>query len=123
MLVRWERIGENAGSRNADSGGGRSRALAGDYGKPRPALVVQADAFEALPSVTVLRLTSDPHDWPLFRVTLAPGRINGLRTPSQVMIDKVATVPRGKIGQGIGRIDAAAMHAVDRALAKFRGPG
>lgn len=81
-------------------------ALPDDYGKPRLALVVQADAFEALPSVTVLRLTSDLHDWPLFSITLTPGRRNGLQEPSQVMIDKAATVPRGKIDQRIGRIDA-----------------
>jgi mRNA interferase MazF len=98
-------------------------ALPGDYGKPRPALVIQADEFEALPSVTVLRLTSDLHDWPLFRITLSPGQRNGLRTTAQVMIDKAATVPRGKIGQRIGRIDAAAMHSVDGALAKFLGLG
>jgi mRNA interferase MazF len=98
-------------------------ALPGDYGKPRPALVIQTDAFEALPSVTVLRLTSDLHDWPLFRITLPPDKRNGLRTTSQVMIDKAATVPRQKIGQHVGRIDAAAMHAVDGALTKFLGLG
>jgi mRNA interferase MazF len=96
-------------------------ALPGDYGKPRPALVVQADAFEALPSVTVLRLTSELHDWPLFRITLTPGQRNGLRATSQVMIDKAATVPREKIGQRIGHVDPAVMRAVDGALSKFLG--
>jgi mRNA interferase MazF len=75
-------------------------ALPGDYGKPRPALVVQADAFEALPSVTVLRLTSELHDWPLFRITLTPGQRNGLRATSQVMIDscpsRAASTPTGR---------------------------
>ncbi len=96
-------------------------ALGGDYGKPRPALVVQADAFQALASVTVLRLTSELHDWPLFRITIRPGRSNGLQRASQVMIDKAATIPRAKIGQLIGRADLATMRAVDAALTRFLG--
>jgi mRNA interferase MazF len=96
-------------------------AMPGDYGKPRPALVVQADAFQALPSVTVLRLTSDLHDFPLFRVTIEPRRSNGLQRRSQVMIDKAAAVSRGRIGQRIGRLDAGTMRAVDAALAGFLG--
>lgn len=96
-------------------------AVSGDYGKPRPALVVQANAFHVLDSVTVLRLSSDLRDWPLFRVTVEPGPSNGLRKLSQVMIDKAATVPRVKIGQRIGRADAATMRAVDTALAGFLG--
>jgi mRNA interferase MazF len=98
-------------------------ALPGDYGKPRPALVMQADAFQALASVTVLPLTSDLHDWPLFRITIRPSRVNGLRQPSQVAVDKAATVPRTKIGQRIGRADAATMRAVDAALTSFLGLG
>ena len=98
-------------------------ALPGDYGKPRPALVVQADAFQALASATVLPLTSDLHDWPLFRITIRPSRSNGLRRASQVAVDKTATVPRTKIGQRIGRADAATMRAVDAALAGFLGLG
>jgi len=94
-------------------------ALPGDYGKPRPALVVQADAFEALPSVTVLRLTSELHDWPLFRITIEADSGTGLQKPSQVMIDKAATVPRSRIGQRIGRLDADTMADVGAALTKF----
>jgi mRNA interferase MazF len=96
-------------------------ALPGDYGKPRPALVVQADAFQALASATVLPLTSDLHDWPLFRITIRPSRSNGLRQASQVAVDKTATVPRTKIGQRIGRVDPTTMRAVDAALAGFLG--
>ena len=96
-------------------------ALPGDYGKPRPALVVQADAFEVLPSVTVLRLTSELHDWPLFRITVDAGLGTGLQKPSQVMIDKAATVPRTRIGQRIGRLDADTMAGVGAALTKFLG--
>jgi mRNA interferase MazF len=98
-------------------------ALPGDYGKPRPALVVQADAFQALASVTVLPLTSELHDWPLFRVTVGPSRTNGLRQASQVAVDKAATLPRAKIGRRIGHADHATMRAVDTALARFLGLG
>ena len=96
-------------------------AMQGDYGKPRPALVVQSDAFQALPSVTVLRLTSELHDLPLFRVTIEPRRSNGLQKRSQVMIDKAAAVLRNRIGQPIGRVDVGTMRAVDTALAGFLG--
>jgi mRNA interferase MazF len=96
-------------------------ALSGDYGKPRPALVVQADAFDALTSVTVLRLTSELHDWPLFRVTVEAARGTGLQRRSQVMIDKVATVPPSRIGRRIGRLDSDTMRAVSAALGKFLG--
>jgi len=96
-------------------------ALSGDYGKPRPALVVQADAFDALISITVLRLTSELHDWPLFRITVEAGPATGLQKRSQVMIDKAATVPRSRIGQRIGRLDEDTMQAVNAALAGFLG--
>ena len=94
-------------------------ALSGDYGKPRPALVVQADAFEELTSVTVLRVTSELHDWPLFRITVEASRDTGLQKRSQVMVDKTATVPRTRIGRRIGCLDAGTMRAVSTALAKF----
>ncbi len=96
-------------------------ALSGHYGKPRPALVVQADAFQALRTVTVLSLTSELHNWPLLRITVQPSRSNGLRKTSQVMIDMSATVPRTKVGQRIGHADAATMRAVDSALTLFMG--
>lgn len=94
-------------------------AVAGDYGKPRPALVVQADAFEALSSVTVLRLTSELHDWPTFRVSVQPSSGNGLRRPFQVMIDRAIALPREKIGAVFGCLDGATMVAVNRALSAF----
>jgi len=95
--------------------------LAGEYGKPRPVLVIQADAFSELSSLTVLPLTSDLHDWPLFRVTVEPSRQNGLQTLSQIMIDKAATVPHRKIGKRVGRLDSRTMRAADIALARFLG--
>lgn len=96
-------------------------AVGGDYGKPRPALIVQADEFEAIPSVTVLRLTSEVHDEPLVRITVQPTPLNGLRVPSQVCVDKAVTVPRARIGPPIGQLDATTLQAVDAALAHFLG--
>jgi mRNA interferase MazF len=93
----------------------------GDYGKPRPVLVIQDDVFEALPSVTVLPLTSDLRDTPLLRLPLPPGRETGLRVPSQVMVDKIVTLPRSKVGQRIGQVDSAIMREVNTALARFLG--
>ena len=96
-------------------------AVSSDYGKPRPVLVVQADGFAVLPSVTVLQLTSEVHDEHLIRITVQPSAGNGLRNPSQVMIDRAVTVPRTKIGPVFGRLDDAGMLAVSRALAMFFG--
>ena len=98
-------------------------ALSGDYGKPRPALVIQSDAFRELPSVTVLRLTSELHDWPTFRVTVEPTVANGLRATSQIMIDKAAALPRERVGQVFGRLEEEVMQAVRRALVAFLALG
>ncbi len=94
-------------------------AVSGDYGKPRPALVVQSDAFAAIPSVTVLPLTSQLQDAPLLRLTVQPTSANGLRTASQVMIDKAITVPRARVGAVIGQAGADDMRAVGLALTRF----
>jgi len=96
-------------------------AMQGDFGKPRPALVIQADQFDEHATVTVLPVTSTLVATPLFRVTLQPGAENGLRKPSQVMVDKTMTVKRDKIGQSIGRIDANTMVEIERRLALFLG--
>ena len=96
-------------------------ASPGDYGKPRPALVVQADPWAEHPSVTVLPLTSELHDAPLLRVTVEPDEGNGLRLRSQVMVDKATTVPRGKASNRIGRLEEAALGTVSRVLAVFLG--
>ena len=96
-------------------------AVSGDYGKPRPALVVQSDAFEAIPSVTVLPLTSEIHSEHLVRITVQPSQNNGLNTVSQVMIDKAMTIPKAKVGGVIGQVDAATMRAVSSALGRFLG--
>jgi len=98
-------------------------ATSGDYGKPRPALIVQADAHAGHPSITVLPLTSELHDTPLLRITVEPGEGTGLRLRSQVMVDKATTIPRAKAGNRIGRLDEATLASVSRALAAFLGIG
>lgn len=94
-------------------------ALSGDYGKSRPALVIQSDAFQALTSLTVLRITRDLNDWPLLRVTVEPSLQNGLKKTSQIIVDKAAALPRDKIEQRIGKLEAAVMRTVDEALKNF----
>jgi mRNA interferase MazF len=95
----------------------------GDYGKPRPALIVQSDTYAEHPSITVLPLTSELHDMPLLRVTAEPGENTGLRLRSQVMVDKATTIPRAKAGIRIGRLDEATLVNVSRALVAFLGVG
>jgi len=96
-------------------------ALQGNYGKPRPALVVQSDYFSEHPSVTVLPITSDLRPTPLFRIDVDPDPQNGLLKPSQIMVDKAQMVPSEKIGKVIGALDDAKMMAVNRALALWFG--
>lgn len=97
-------------------------AVPGDYGKPRPALVVQADFFnETHASLTVVPVTSTLVDAPLFRLTVEPSPGNGLRSLSQLMVDKVTTVARARIGQRIGRLDDDMLPRVNRALALWLG--
>lgn len=96
-------------------------ALQGDLGKPRPALVIQSDLFDAHPSVTLLPVTSELRDTPLFRILVQSSEGNGLSKPSQIMVDKPQSVARAKIGATFGRLDDATMVAVNRALAIFLG--
>jgi mRNA interferase MazF len=93
----------------------------GAYGKPRPALVIQSDYFEALASVTVLPVTGELRGAPLLRIAIEPNADNGLRKKSQVMVDKAQTVPRAKVGATIGRLQEDILVAVDRAMAVFLG--
>jgi len=96
-------------------------ALQGDYGKPRPALIIQGDYFNAHPSCTVLPITSELREAPQFRVAIEPNDRNGLRMSSQVMVDKAQTVPSEKIGSVIGHLDNREMQDVTRALSVFLG--
>ncbi|UOA08776.1 type II toxin-antitoxin system PemK/MazF family toxin [Methylobacter sp. S3L5C] len=95
--------------------------LQGAYGKPRPALIIQSDLFSEHPSVTIIPITSELRDTPLFRVPVRYGESTGLRKPSEIMIDKVQTIPREKIGAVFGRLAEEDMLAVNRALAVFLG--
>jgi len=95
--------------------------LQGDYGKPRPALIIQSDYFGAHPSVTVLPITSVLRATPLFRVMVEPTETNGLRQPSQVMVDKCMTVAKEKVGDVFGNLETIQMLEVDRCLAVFLG--
>ncbi len=96
-------------------------AARGAYtGKPRPALVVQADLFNPThASITVCPITSDCVDAPLFRVTLPPGARTGLRQPCQVMIDKIVSVPRATIRAEIGQCEASELEAVADGLRRW----
>ncbi|MDE2516361.1 MAG: type II toxin-antitoxin system PemK/MazF family toxin [Rhodospirillales bacterium] len=93
----------------------------GDYGKPRPAVIVQSDALAAADSVLVSLLTSDMTEAPLYRLMLQPDAGNGLRAPSQVMVDKIVAIPRAKASAPIGSLDQAAMIALNQMLAVMIG--
>ena len=98
-----------------------SVAVQGDFGKPRPALVMQSDWFAKHPTVTLLPLTSDLQNSPMLRVTVRPSEATGLVVTSQVMIDKATTVRREKIGSLIGRLEADRLIEIERCLAVFLG--
>lgn len=97
--------------------------LTGDYGKPRPALVIQSDAFRDVPSTTVLPLSSTLMDLPLIRIPIEPTLQNGLRQTSQVMLDKATTVRADKVGPIFGKLDPETMVRINRAIAVFFGLG
>lgn len=93
-----------------------------DYaGKPRPVVIVQDDRFDATSSITVCAFTSDPTDAPLFRLVVEPSEAKGLETISRVMVDKVTTVPKAKLGRRIGRLADDDMVRLNRALMIFLG--
>ncbi len=95
-------------------------ATTGDYGKPRPALIVQSDLFAELPLVVICPLTSMLRDdADQFRLEVRPSTQNGLREVSQIAIDKITAIPAGKIGRAIGEADDALLLRVNRALALF----
>jgi mRNA interferase MazF len=97
-------------------------AAAGDYGRPRPAVIVQTDVLPAAhASVVVCQMTSECSDAPDFRVTIEPTDQNGLRARSQVMADKPVTIRRERIGQRIGRLDDKDIARLNRALAFVMG--
>ena len=90
----------------------------GDFGKPRPALVVQSDLFNPThASVVICPITSHLLDAPLFRLTISPSRENGLKAESQIMVDKITAVRREHIAKKVGKINETEAASVDRALA------
>jgi mRNA interferase MazF len=93
----------------------------GDFGKPRPALVIQSDQIDETATVTVLLLTSTLRDAPLVRHTVDPTPTNGLRTRSQVQIDRAQSIPRAKVGVTIGRLENAEIATISALLALFLG--
>ena len=97
--------------------------LAGAYGKPRAALVIQSDLFARHPSVTVLPVTTQIRPIETFRIAVAPSEKNGLRALSQIMVDKTHTIPRDKAGEAFGVLEAQTLAAVNRALVVFLGLG
>lgn len=97
-------------------------AAGSDYvGKPRPVVIIQDDRFDATASVTVCAMTSEPVDAPLFRLVIEPDTSNQLRETSRVMVDKITTVPRSKLGERIGRLTDEDMIRVARATLVFLG--
>ena len=95
--------------------------LQGDFGKPRPALVVQSDLFHAHSSITVLPITSTVIDAPLLRITVQPDAKNSLQAVSQIMLDKTMTVKADKVSAPFGKVASEVMVQVNRGLALFLG--
>ena len=97
-------------------------AASGDYGKPRPAVVVQTDALpETHESVVVCQITSNIAGAPAFRVKIDPNPRNGLRLHSQIMADKPVTVRRNRIGKIIGQLNVEDLKRLNTALAFVLG--
>jgi mRNA interferase MazF len=97
-------------------------AAPGDYGKPRPAVVVQSDLFNSThASIVLCPITSLVIDAPLFRLSITPSASNGMKTESQVMIDKVMALKRERIRRRVGRLTAAEMRAVEQSLRLWLG--
>jgi mRNA interferase MazF len=96
-------------------------AGSGYAGKPRPAVVIQDDRFDATDSVTICAFTTDPTEAPLFRLPITPSAQNGLHDISSLMVDKITTIRRTKLGERIGRLSSEDMVRLDRAVLVFFG--
>jgi len=94
---------------------------AGYAGKPRPAVILQDDRFDGTHSVTICALTTDPTEAPLFRLPVEPSQMNGLREPCRLMVDKMTTVPRGKVGSQVGQLNGQDLVRLNRAVIVFLG--
>lgn len=89
--------------------------------KPRPGVIVQDDSFDATDSITVCLFTTDETEAPLFRLLVLPNGRNGLRAPCSMMVDKMTTVRKTRLGVRIGRLDAADIVRLNQAMAVFLG--
>jgi mRNA interferase MazF len=93
-----------------------------DYaGKPRPVVIVQDDAFDAIDSITICAFTTDPTEAPLFRLAVEPNERNGLHSSSRLMVDKITTVPKSKLGERIGRLNDEDVARLNQAVMVFLG--
>jgi len=93
----------------------------GYAGKPRPVIVLQDNRFDATESVTVCPFTGDPTDAELFRIPIEPAATNGLESLSRLMVDKIITVAKSKVGKQIGRLDDEDVVRLNRAVVVFLG--
>lgn len=96
-------------------------AGSGYVGKPRPVVVVQDDRFNATASVTVCAFTTDPTDAPLIRLHIEADEVTGIRESSRLMVDKITTIPRSKLGERIGQLSDDDMIRLSLALVVFLG--
>ncbi len=96
-------------------------APSGDYGKPRPAVLIQSDALIGSDSVLIALMTTDLIEASLYRQTVLPDALNGLRMPSQIMIEKIMAFPRLKCRDPIGQLDQKSLAALDQKLALIIG--
>jgi mRNA interferase MazF len=93
-----------------------------DYaGKPRPVVILQDDRFDATNSITICGFTTDPTYAPMFRLPIKPNEKNGLQTSCRLMVDKITTVHKSKIGRRIGRLDDEDIVRLNRAVLMFLG--
>ena len=93
----------------------------GYAGKARPVVLVQDDSFDATASITICAFTTDETDAPLFRLPVVPNERNRLRAPCRLMVDKITTVPKSKIGTRVGRLDDEDVLRLNQALLVFLG--
>ena len=93
-----------------------------DYaGKPRPVVILQDDRFDATASITICAFTTDSANAPLFRLPIVPNEANGLKAPCRLMVDKITTVPKNRIGTRVGQLDDADIVRLNRAILVFLG--
>jgi mRNA interferase MazF len=90
-------------------------------GKPRPVVIVQDDSFDATDSITICAFTTDETDAPLFRLLVAPNERNGLRATCRLMVDKITTVPKAKVGARVGRLNDEDILRLNQAVLVFLG--